>query len=217
MRRYIYADESGNFDFSRNRGASRYFILATVALEDHSIANRLYDLRRDLAWRGLDIAEGFHATEDRQSVRDAVFEVIREHDFRVDATILDKPKADPKFHLDEVALYKLAWFFHMKFVSVRAALPGDELFVVAASIGIRRKRENFRSAIQDTMNQVWPAENFRCAMWPAATDASLQVADYCAWAIQRKWESDDLRSYHLISGKINSEFDLFARGTKTFY
>jgi len=26
-----------------------------------------------------------------------------------------------------------------------------------------------------------------------------KVADYCAWAIQRKWERDDLRSYELIS------------------
>ena len=29
MRTYLYADESGNLDFSLNDGASRYFILTT--------------------------------------------------------------------------------------------------------------------------------------------------------------------------------------------
>jgi hypothetical protein len=28
--RYVFADEAGNFDFSRRQGASRYFILCTI-------------------------------------------------------------------------------------------------------------------------------------------------------------------------------------------
>ena len=49
MRTYLYADESGNFDFSMNDGASRYFMLTTVALISHAIVADLLDLMRELA------------------------------------------------------------------------------------------------------------------------------------------------------------------------
>ena len=218
MRKYVYADEAGNFDFSNGRGATRHFVLTTVSFDDHSVANQLDELRRELAWDRPDEALGFfHATEDKQTVRDAVFEVIRGYDFRVDATILEKRKALPKFHNDELAFYKLAWFYHMKFVAPKIVRPGDELFVVAASIGIKRKREAFRGAIQDALGQVSPTTDFRCAMWAAVSDMSLQVADYCAWAIQRKWERSDLRAYSIIEGKVESEYDLFGSRSQAFY
>lgn len=57
----------------------------------------------------------------------------------------------------------------------------------------------------------------RRAFWPAASDPCLQVADYCSWALQRKWEVADLRSYNLIAPKVQSEFDLFAAGKTTYY
>ena len=51
MRKYIYADEAGNFDFSNKPGGSRYFILTTVLIEDHRIESELLDLRRELVVR----------------------------------------------------------------------------------------------------------------------------------------------------------------------
>ena len=52
----------------------------------------------------------------------------------------------------------------------------------------------------------------------AATDPCVQIADYCAWAIQRKWEhKKDERSYDLIKDRITYEFDLWAHGTQHYY
>jgi len=49
-RRHVFADEAGNFDFSRRPGATAYFILCTVTLDDPStVGAGLLDLRRDLA------------------------------------------------------------------------------------------------------------------------------------------------------------------------
>ncbi|HEV3094413.1 MAG TPA: hypothetical protein VGY30_07850 [Solirubrobacteraceae bacterium] len=33
----------------------------------------------------------------------------------------------------------------------------------------------------------------------------LVIADYCTWAIQRRWERDDRRSHQLLADKIASE------------
>jgi hypothetical protein len=49
-------------------------------------------------------------------------------------------------------------------------------------------------------------------MWPSASDPCLWVADYCTWAIQRKWERGDTRSDDLIKDRIRSEFDIWERG-----
>ena len=61
------------------------------------------------------------------------------------------------------------------------------------------------------MQQVTPAVTTRTTHWPADSDAGLQIADYCSWAMQRKWEGGDTRSYALIQGKVKSEFDIFRR------
>ena len=216
-RLHIYADESGNFDFSRGPKATQYFVLTTVFLGDHGIANDLLSLRRDLAWDGVDLHQEFHATEDKQCVRDRVFEVITSHDFRIDATILNKRKAQPQVRVRDTRFYKYGWFYHMRYLAPRVASSGDEVLIIAASLGTRSKRASFYDAIKDVMEQVSPTPNFRAAFWPAAVDPCLQVADYCCWAVQRKWESGDERSYTLIKNKIRSEFDLFRGGGTEYY
>ena len=109
MRAYVYGDESGNFDFSDQEGASRYFILTTVTVVDRAIESNLLDLRRELAWEGESLAGGFHATNDKQRVRDRVFTVLGRYDFRMDATILEKRKADPRIRPTPALFYGFTW------------------------------------------------------------------------------------------------------------
>jgi hypothetical protein len=93
---HVFADEAGNFDFSTHRGASRYFILTTVTMGDWRAGDALLNLRRQLAWEGIEQAtDDFHATEEKQVVRDRVFAALAPWEFRVDATILEKAKARP--------------------------------------------------------------------------------------------------------------------------
>ena len=217
MRKYIYADEAGNFDFSRNRSASQYFILTTVSIEDHSIESDLLNLRRELVWEGNNLPGPFHASTDKQQVRDRVFDVLSSYDFRVDATVIEKSKSMPRIRTTEEAFYKLAWFYHMKYLANRVASPLDDLLVIAASIGEKKKLAGFRYGLQDVVQQTSRSKTIRVDMWPFSVDPCLQVADYCCWAIQRKWESNDNRSHIFIQNKIRSEYDLFRRGTTHYY
>lgn len=43
------------------------------------------------------------------------------------------------------------------------------------------------------------------------------LADYCLWAVYRKWERGDDVNYSKIAGKVKTEFDLWAAGWKTYY
>lgn len=216
-RKYIFADESGNFDFSRAPSASRYFILTTVSVDDCSVGSALLELRRELAWRKVGLNSEFHATEDAQQVRDEVFAVLGGLNFRVDATILEKAKAQPHVRDPKERFYKIAWYYHLKHVAKRAACAHDELLVVGASVGIRKERGLFRDAVHEVVGQVAPMLDYRTAYWAAGSDPCLQVADYCSWAIQRKWERGDSRSYALIAKHICSEYELWKAGSRLYY
>lgn len=214
----VFADEAGNFDFSLNARASRYFILTTIQLEDCSVGDALLAVRRQLAWEGAELhPDGFHASEDKQAVRDQVFAALDGADFRIDATILDKRKTQPRFAQNEAAFYQLAWYLHFKFVAPRVARTDDELLVIAASLGTKSRRTLFFQGFHTAVVQTTPTPTWRTASWPAATDPCLWVADYCCWAIQRKWERGDERSYVLVKDKIRSEFEAFRWSSVLYY
>ena len=217
MRKYIYADESGNFDFSVHTGASKYFIVTTVMLQDHKVASELFELRRNLAWKGSNLPTGFHATEDSQAVRNEVFGILQPHDFRVDATIMDKRKAQPQLRPSEIRFYQHGWLYHMRYIAPKVATSQDEVLVVAAAVATKKRAASFNNAVKDVMRQISPANALKSVHWPAATDPCLQIAVYCSWAIQRKWEMGDDRSYSLIKSKVKSEYDLFERGETYYY
>jgi hypothetical protein len=213
----MFADEAGNFDFSRKAGASRYYILVTLTCPDYGVGDDLQALRRELGWEGVDLDGEFHATTDRQAVRDRVFEVLARHEFRVDATILEKAKARPETRPSDVRFYQSAWFYHMRRVVPLIREGQDDLFVMAAAIGTSRRRSDFHGIVKAVMGQVSWGGRARVAFWPSAVDPCLQAADYCAWAIQRRWERGDERSYALVSGRLRSEVEVFRLGTRLYY
>lgn len=212
---YVFADEAGTFAFNTNPSSGRYFILTTVTMQDCSFGNDLLELRRQMAWRGIDI-EAFHATEDLQAVRDEVFDVLKDIPCRVDCTVLDKRKTLPRLQTRD-SVYKLAWYLHSKYVIPRVTRPGDELLVTAASLGTKSERRVFTAQLKDVMQQVGNRRKWKVAFWPASTDPCLQIADYFSWAVQRKWERGDPRSYDLVKHRIRSEFDVFSGSIMTYF
>ena len=108
---------------------------------------------------------------------------------RIGATVMEKAKAQSQLRSSDVRFYKYGWFYHFKYIAPRLGLTvKDTLFVHAASVGIAKKQRAFREAVDDVMNQVIDkSTKSRLAYWPPRSDPCLVIADYCAWAIQRKW------------------------------
>lgn len=217
-RHFIFADEAGDFEFSRKPNVSRYFILATVNLENCAVGDDLTMLRRQLAWDGFELGEYFHASTDKQQVRDEVYKAICKHDFTIQTTVMEKSKAYPRVRISRPRFYQYGWYFHFQHGTPTLVQRATELMIIAASIGTRKERAAFQGAVDDVLAQT-VRKPCKANFCPAAADPCLQVADYCAWAIQRKWESGsrDLRSYDLIKDRITYEYDLWAHGNKHHY
>jgi hypothetical protein len=213
----LFADEAGCFTFKKQQGASRYFILCTAAMEDDAIATSLLALRRQLAWEGAELGDYFHATEDKQAVRDAVFATILKHPFTVQATIMEKSKAQPQVRRSRARFYQTGWYFHFKWGMQDQFKAEHEALITSACLGTKKERIAFQSAVDDVMHQTMRVKEWKTDFMPAAADPGLQVADYCAWAFQRKWEGGDTRSYDLIKDRITYEYDLWQKGKDHHY
>lgn len=217
-RLYYFVDEAGNFDFRDRAGASKHFILTSAVMEDCSVADSLVALRREFEWNATHFGDGnFHATTDKQAVRDEVFGLIAQMDIRVDATIFEKRKTVP--HRQEMhAFYKLAWYSHALHTLEKATNHHDELHVIAASLGSKKDTRIAIKGIRDVVDQCGKNQNnTRVSIVPFIADPGLIVADYCCWAIQRKWERGDDRSWQLIKHLIKTEHDYFQSGTRYYY
>ncbi len=209
--RYLFLDESGNLDFSSK--GSRYFTVTSIVLDDCQIGNDLVDLRRTLAREEIDIFGQFHATEDRQAIRNRVFDIIRGYDLRIEVTVLEKSKAHEHLRTDREAFYRLAVYYHLRHLIPQVAEADDELLVVCAALGTHNQMASHLGNLRNVARESMPEGAIvRTALWPTSAEPCLQVADYCCWAVHRKWERMDHRSYDLISSSIRSEFDLFSRG-----
>jgi hypothetical protein len=207
-------------EFSRKQNVSRYFIATTVSMASCDVGHALTELRRELAWAGHELGEYFHAAHDKQAVRDKVYELLGKHDFKVQATILEKSKAQPQVRITRPRFYKYAWYYHFKHMAKKTIQDATELMVVTASFGSKKEKSSFSGAVTDVLRQTLPKVKYAANFCPAAADPCLSVVDYCAWAIQRKWESPgqrDTRSYDLIAERVTHEYDSWKSGDKHFY
>lgn len=130
---------------------------------------------------------------------------------------MEKAKAQQQIRETNARFYKYGWLYHFRHSHKKYLTSQDELHITTASVGTKKGQKIFSSAVNDVVQQTIGRQQWVASFWPAQTDPCLQVADYCIWAIQRKWEKGDGRSYDLIKDKIAHEYDLWAHGTKKFY
>jgi hypothetical protein len=218
-RLFFFADEAGCFNFSRAPGASKYFVVCTIATADCSqLGTALLDLRRTLIWEGAPVAEFFHATTDKQAIRDRVFDVLQKQDFTAQATIMEKSKAMPKVRPTRHRFYHVGWYHHFKFAGPKTIGAANEIQITTASVGTKKGQAVFSNAVNDVAQQVIRGgRTYRTTFCPSMADPCLQAADYCTWAIQRKWEHGDDRSWKLIADRITHEVDMWSHGKIHYY
>lgn len=192
---FIYADETGDLDFSGNPAVSRYFGIGTAVFEgDHgdALAQGLR-LRCELEAAGISMRQGFHAKNDSRRTRHEVFSLIDRQAPRFDVTLLDKAQATPRVRNSTPTYrYKLAVYLHLKWLIPRVAPAWGTAYVILGSLQTAGKREAVREAIEDVCAQVdAPWARIVPCIWDAPSSWGIQVADYGLWAVQREREQDD--------------------------
>lgn len=214
---YLFLDEGGNFDFSPT--GTRHFVLTSVATRrPFSAHSPLDDLKHDCLEFGLN-TEYFHCAEDNPRVRRKVFDLIAAHlgSLRIDSLVVEKAKTGPALREDKHFYPKMLGYL-LRYVVPRELNGGvDEVIVITDTIPIQKKRQAIEKAIKAVLAEMLPTGmRYRILHHASRSHFGLQVADYCNWAVFRKWQKGEVEFYDRIKPAIKSEFDIFQTG-KTYY
>jgi hypothetical protein len=215
---YIFLDEGGNLDFSTN--GTKFFVVTSLAKERPFEAYKaLAELKYDLVEQGVHI-ESFHATEDKQPVRNKVFDIIERHldGIRVDSVIVEKCKTEPALQ-EPVKFYSKMVGYLLRYVLGKFKLSDyKEVLVFTDAMPVERLKNAMQKAIKEVLAEMLPATaKYRLFHHESKACLDLQIVDYCNWAIYRKHDRDDSRSYAKIARAVKSEFKIFGGGQRKYY
>jgi len=225
---WLGGDESGGFDFA-GRSGDAYFLIATVGIAGDSLRHDLEDVGAEL--RGVvgdpSIGRPFHAKDDTPLTRDRVFRLLATHQLMIDVSIVDKTTVPRELTSGGGhRLYTLSWYQHLAHALPGILHPVNKVRLSIAELGAYSRRQAFQSAINQATGVAYvpllvdamaaygpepPVENMYAVpalmfgYGDARQDWLLQVADYAAWAIQRKLRRNDDRGYGEIRHLIRSE------------
>lgn len=217
---FIFFDESGEMNFSPR--SSIYVVLGALNIS-HSpttLMENYWKLRHDLYIHPPDDAEirkryqnrRFHASEDPQVVRNRVFDLICENLglFRVNAIILEKNDVYEYLRKEEWLYEKLYYYLIRSILYQSSNL--DEVRGIQLLIDHTEDKRLRRATVGGIRSAEREAGLYsRSGIYHATSHAHpfLQIADYFCWAIYRKYESEDNRSYDLIRTAIENEWLIF--------
>ena len=203
---YIFLDESGNFDFKP--GGTRYFVMTSVSmLRPFPICEALDSYKHHCLEDGLDL-EYFHCAEDSWRVRESVFDRIADHlgEIRIDCLVVDKSETDPG-RGGEKRLYHETLTRLLKDVVPREWKAGAEKIVaITDTIPVKNPKKAIEKGVKNSLAEDLPGTvKYKILHHSSRSHYGLQVADYCCWAMFRKWERKETRYYELVSDALRSE------------
>ena len=213
---YLFLDEGGNFDFSPT--GTRFFTLTSIVMARPFVLRDPWeDYRYELLEFGRNV-EFFHCADDNRYLRDRLFGILQAHqdDLRIDSLIVEKAKTGPALRTDtrfypEMLGYLLRHIFeHLSDYS--------EIIVITDTIPHQKKRKAVEKGVKQALKRMLPAGvKYRVLHHASRSHFGLQVADYCNWAIYRKWDAGEVRYYNQIRNAVHSEFEIFRNGKKYYY
>lgn len=215
---HLYLDESGDLNFSR-AGTKYYVFAAAWTYNPKPIVDSLTRLRFNCLKEGYDI-QGFHASEDKQHHRNLVVSSLLSYrGWKYAAVIVEKTKVNPAIREPHV--------FYPKFCSIplkfifRGRITSDTsmCMIFTDRIPVAKYKNSVEKTIKLCCRAEIPKEiPFHLYHHPRISNNWLQVTDYCCWAVYRKWERGDSRTYDQLRPQLAApELDVLGRGKKEYY
>lgn len=218
---YVFIDEGGDFNFSPS-GSKVYTISAVITYSPWELLDEMSALRHRILSGELHphlsqtyledcLCYRFHASEDQQVVRNGFFEIITKMQYiKAHSIVVKKNLTNPSFRAP-AKFYSKVTASLLDYIFKRYQY--SKLCIFVDRIPINRQKKVFLKAIKTEIKTKQPKKEFAIFFPPSASNPYLQVSDYINWAIFRKWENNDTRSYELIEKVLGKkELDMFSRG-----
>ena len=186
---YIYLDESGNLDFT-DKGTKHFVLCAMITPQVLKTHGLLHQLKHKLLEQGDDI-ENFHATEDKQAVRDQVFRALAAGDCLEFHYVYADKRSLPEELKDRVSFYSrvstilLEHCFRLPVIET-----AGQVIVIFDKVFRKKERTVLEALVKSTLSRM--DKTHRLYFHRIICDFNAQIADYGAWSffvqLERKEE-----------------------------
>ncbi len=211
---HLYIDESGNFDFEET--GTEHFILTILCSREPAVIQEplsvLYSKISLNTEPPLKLAACgfFHASEDRQAVRNEVVGVINNTNghIRIDSVIARKKYVSNYLRSNHHELYYKMGAAALKYASNRAGWQGYTSLQITFGhlFHGKKKRE-----ISEAFKRILDGQSLRYSLQFSPPDNNFcsQIVDYFGWALYRKYERGDTRTYDQLKHWIVTEWSIY--------
>ncbi len=213
---YVFVDESGNLDFSRK--GTQYYVLAAVTarapIESSNILQRLkYELVAN--GNGGEEYQHFHASEDRQEIRNRVFGLLNAlNNIKVNYIIAEKSKTHPTHQNSK--FYALLGSALVKYLlKVHKDSPYDKVIIIFDKVLTNNERNNFLKVAKPKLKEI--GKPYAIYFHQTMSDFNGQIADYFAWAKYVSLERNEKRPLESVANIECHSFDIFSSGETKYY
>lgn len=211
---YLFIDESGNFDFTKS--GTKHFVLTCLSTTNPVVFRRnLLKIKYDLLSKGIN-QEFFHATEDKQIVRDEVFKILSKlNDTEVFSIISNKSKVKPKLYKESYVkkgkkIKRTTGFYYYSLLTKK--LLGlifhenntkelGKIVIILGAIFTKDKQSQILKVLKKYLKKHFEIP-FDIYFHKSESDLNSQIADYFCWAIYVKYERNEKRPFNVIKNKI---------------
>lgn len=219
---HVHVDESGEFNFSPT--GTRYYIFAAAWTYDPvPLSAELTHLRYSIVKAGYGAnLSAFHACEDPAPRRELVIQALLKHaPWNFASIVIEKRKVNPSVREAEVFYPKfLAMLLRFVFRGrIRPRTGRVIIYTDTLPFPNKKRCTAIEVAIKASCRKDLPAAiSFEVCNHRRESNPWIQVADYCCWAVCRKWEHDSEDIYERLKVRLAApELDIAARGDGTIY
>ncbi len=205
---YIFIDESGDFNFKEN--GSKHFLMSALITNNINSARPLNDLKYELIETvGNDpySLEYFHATEDRQRVRNVVLRSINEmQDIKVKYSFCDKSKLKDSLK-NKLSLYSVIFSELIKdILAFEDSNNYSKVTIICDKVLSKKEADIFFKEAKPLLKK--NKKEFSFYFHRTLSHMHSQIADYFSWSKFISLERQDFRSLVLIEKFIEKEIDI---------
>ena len=203
---YIFLDESGNFDF-KSSGTKHFVVCAYSTVVPHYLVSEMYDLKYELLRDGYE-QECFHATEDEQFIRNAMYKIISKGKGSYDYVYLEKAQINKEFQ-NKKDMYNLMVKVLIKKVLQRESESGNvyiNAVVVLDKILNKSDKSYVRGLLRSELKKF--NLNFSVYYFQTKSDCNAQIADYGSWAKYVSLEREEHRPLNEIQHLVREDIDI---------
>lgn len=240
IRMHFFVDESGDPTILGRKGrnllteglVSQVFMVGYVETSTpRRITDALHALRQEIAadeyLHGIpslsSTLRSFHANKDCAEVKERVFRLLKQLDFKAYIVVARKSEAlfRKKFGLDTGKLYEylVAKLFENRLHKYK------QIDLYFAAMGNTVREHTMQRALEDARAKFkakWGKDNegeVRIFVQNPSHIPMLQVVDYVLWTVNRAYEQEDFRYYRYLLDRISLVQDIFdfERYPNTYY